>query len=191
MIGSARVYAGVGSRKTPFRILKIMEYVAYYLALNEFALRSGGASGADAAFEKGAQKAGGVCKILLPWQKFNGHSSPFYDLPQKAFRLAAEVHPCWTALPSQVHRLHARNTVVVLGEQCSDATSVEFILCWTPEGREVGGTGQALRLAKRWGISVFNMGAFDRLSTQMILERLSTFLQEFGTTIPIDSRFVA
>ncbi|GAG46694.1 unnamed protein product, partial [marine sediment metagenome] len=34
---------------------------------------------------------------------------------------------------------------------------VDFIICWTPGGREVGGTAQAIRIAKANHIKVFNL----------------------------------
>lgn len=49
------------------------------------------------------------------------------------------------------------------------------MICWTPDGaegeaecgRETGGTGQAIRLASRWGVPVVNLarpGALERLA---------------------------
>ena len=42
-------------------------------------------------------------------------------------------------------------------------TPSEFVICWTPDGsegtttRETGGTGQAIRMAKKRGIKVMNL----------------------------------
>lgn len=52
---------------------------------------------------------------------------------------------------------------------------MDFVICWTPDGaegeaecsRETGGTGQAIRLASRWGVPVVNLarpGALERLA---------------------------
>jgi len=49
-----KFYTGVGSRKTPLSILKVMRKLGYKLAIDGWMLRSGGADGADSAFEKGA-----------------------------------------------------------------------------------------------------------------------------------------
>ena len=46
-------YTGVGSRETPSDILEVMESVGYALASQGWTLRSGGAVGADQAFERG------------------------------------------------------------------------------------------------------------------------------------------
>jgi len=50
-------YAGIGSRKTPPDILALMEACAYKLARYGWNLRSGGAPGADQAFERGVAQA--------------------------------------------------------------------------------------------------------------------------------------
>ena len=46
-------YAGVGSRDTPEHILNIMHHIGAYLATQGWVLRSGAASGADAAASSG------------------------------------------------------------------------------------------------------------------------------------------
>lgn len=47
-------YTGIGSRKTPTAVLATMEAIARFLGEKGLTLRSGGAIGADAAFERGA-----------------------------------------------------------------------------------------------------------------------------------------
>lgn len=53
-------------------------------------------------------------------------------------------------------------------------TPSDFVLCYTPDGarieaertRRTGGTGQAIALASRWGVPVFNLyhaGEVERL----------------------------
>lgn len=46
-----KYYTGVGSRETPEEILKVMEDLAFNLRETGWILRSGGAEGADTAFE--------------------------------------------------------------------------------------------------------------------------------------------
>ena len=55
------LYAGVGARKTPADVLGWMERIAAGMATQGWTLRSGGARGADSAFERGCNtaKAGG------------------------------------------------------------------------------------------------------------------------------------
>lgn len=64
-------YAGIGSRETPPEVIDVMKDFAYAVA-HEAILRSGGAPGADTAFEYGAKFAGGQREIYLPWSGFNG-----------------------------------------------------------------------------------------------------------------------
>lgn len=49
-----KYYAGIGSRNTPADILDLMTHLARRLDSRGYTLRSGGADGADAAFERGA-----------------------------------------------------------------------------------------------------------------------------------------
>ena len=48
-----KYFAGIGSRETPQDILKLMTKSAYRLEQLGYVLRSGGARGADKAFELG------------------------------------------------------------------------------------------------------------------------------------------
>ena len=52
-------YAGIGARKTPNHVLKYMELQGKLLAEKGYILRSGGAKGADSAFERGCDFVGG------------------------------------------------------------------------------------------------------------------------------------
>ena len=49
-------YAGIGSRETPDHVLETMASAAQYLGKEGFTLRSGGAKGADTAFDQGATR---------------------------------------------------------------------------------------------------------------------------------------
>ena len=53
-------YAGIGSRSTPSSILSIMTILGKTLAQNGYILRSGGAEGADKAFEIGCNEVSGM-----------------------------------------------------------------------------------------------------------------------------------
>jgi len=86
-------YTGIGSRQTPPNVIATMEKIARRLADRGFTLRSGGADGADTAFERGA--GSGSTEIYLPWKGFNSSSSPLYDLSSMpaAMDLARTIHP--------------------------------------------------------------------------------------------------
>lgn len=151
-----KTYAGIGSRQTPKDILDKMSEIASFLARKGFTLRSGGAEGADSAFEFGCDFEKGNKEIFLPWENFNNNTSKLYAQHQKAFTLAHELHPNWKNLKYSVQKLMARNVHQILGKDLD--CPVDFVVCWTPNGSGSGGTGQALRLAKKHEIKVFDLG---------------------------------
>lgn len=162
-------YAGIGSRKTPPAELARMTQAAKRLAGMGYTLRSGAAPGADSAFEAGA---GAKKEIFLPWRGFNSSTSSFVEPTREAADVAACLHPAWDKLPPSVRKLMARNSHQILGADLG--TPVDFVVCWTEDGVEseaertpaTGGTGQAIALASRWVIPVFNFAkpdAGDRL----------------------------
>jgi hypothetical protein len=155
-LASGRAYAGVGSRATPAGICHLMERFAIELAQRGWTLRSGGAVGADSAFEKGAREAGGGCEIYLPWPGYNEHSEArLVEASPEAYDLMAQIHPVFARLPKTSRRLHARNAHQILGADLR--SPVEMVVCWTPGARGRGGTGSAIRLARSRGIPVHDL----------------------------------
>lgn len=150
-------YTGIGSRKTPFAVLQAMTAVANKLEEYGFILRSGGARGADKAFENGT----GNSQIFhtdgtdgIPY-----HAGVWSD----AMDIAFNFHPAWHRCNDYVKKLHTRNVFQVLGAELDDPS--KFVICWTPDGaqftgetsRETGGTGMAIRIANHFGVPVFNL----------------------------------
>lgn len=171
----SRYYTGIGSRRTPEDVLQQMHDLAEWLCIAGYFLRSGGAPGADSAFEMGAGDSG---HIYLPWPGFNGRSvRPGWSRPSRqAYALAKTLHPAWERLESGPRALHARNCHQVLGDDL--ATPSAFVVCWTPDGceteaertRDTGGTATAIVLACRHGIPVFNLrrpGAMEALQARV------------------------
>lgn len=148
-------YAGIGSRETPASVQARFFMLASTLGDAGWTLRSGGAEGADAAFERGLAPHH-LREIYLPWPRFAGNRSALCIPTPEALELAAQFHPAWERCSSAARRLHARNMHQVLGQDL--ATPVEFVACWTPDGRGGGGTGQALRLARAREIPIFDFG---------------------------------
>lgn len=136
-------YAGIGSRKTPAPILQEMGNIAMQLALRNCVLRSGGAAGADRAFETGCDLVRGAKFIRIP------------TLWEKALLHAAKFHPNWSACDETARGLHARNSLIMMGDGLD--SPVSFVICWTDGGKVAGGTGQALRIAAAHNIPVFNL----------------------------------
>ena len=169
---SMLAYTGIGSRRTPEDVLVRMREIAARLAREGFTLRSGGADGADTAFEDGARSGGGQREIYLPWAGFNGRQGGIVRQSLGAEALARSVHPAWATLTPAVRRLHVRNCHQVLGLDL--LTPSLFVVCWTPDGctgissrtRVTGGTATAILVAERYAVPVFNLhdaGAEARL----------------------------
>ena len=146
-------YAGIGSRQTPQDILQRMYGIAKLLETKGFILRSGGAVGADTAFEKGV--------------KGRGNKTIYKARDATPEAIASKYHPAWNRCNNYVKQLMGRNMMIVLGKDLK--TPVSFIVCWTIDGRPIGGTGQALRLANDFKITIYNLGhklSLDRLTNE-------------------------
>lgn len=142
-----KYYAGIGSRKTPQDILDMMTKMAKYLSYHGYILRSGGAVGADKAFESGASSKKEI---------FYANDIKSDEHSQMALYLAKNIHPNWDACHPYAKRLHARNVFQILGRNLD--SPVDFVLCWTEEAKKIGGTRTAIILAERNNIPIFNMG---------------------------------
>jgi hypothetical protein len=158
-----KYYAGIGSRITPILIQDKMKELGYLLAKQDYILRSGGAPGADSAFEEGCILANGEKEIYLPWKGFNKNLSPLYDISEDAHQLAKKFHPAWNRLKVPAKLLMARNGYQVLGKNLD--TPVEFLVCYTSDGcdshksrtSDTGGTGQAISIANHFDIPIYNL----------------------------------
>jgi len=146
------IYAGIGSRRTPNIILRKMIILGELFGKWNFTLRSGGATGADTAFETGCDRVNGKKEIYLPWKGFNNNTSELYDLTEDAVKLAKKFHPKFNSLTYKAKQFHSRNSYQVLGYSLNKPAN--FIMCYT-DG--TGGTQQALRIAKYYKIPIFNM----------------------------------
>jgi hypothetical protein len=162
-------YTGIGSRTTPEDIITEMADLASFFAARKFTLRSGGADGADLAFELGCNYAKGAKEIYLPWKRFNNSNSELHHIPDQAFVIAAAYHPAWTRLKEPSKKLMARNVQQVLGKNLDTPSS--FVVCWTPDGctshetrsQKTGGTGQAISIASKSKILIFNLQHKDAI----------------------------
>jgi hypothetical protein len=151
-----------------------------------FLLRSGGADGADTAFEQGVKNS--LKEIFLPWASFNGSRSPYANPSPQAEQMAEQFHPAWARLSRGPRKLMARNMHQVLGRKLD--TPVEFVLCWTPDGVEdgtkttakTGGTGMAIRVATYHSIPVFNLANPDAMTRLTDYIRSTTKEAKHGTS---------
>lgn len=168
-----KVYTGIGSRSTPASVLAEMTSIARQLASRGWLLRSGGADGADTAFEQGCVAAFGRKEIYLPWRRFNNRSGVdyFYTTSEEARDIAESVYgEQWKWLRGPVRKLHARNVHQVLGRDLRSPS--QFVLCWTPRGEDVGGTRTAIVLARAMKVRVINLAVevwdWDLINQELI-----------------------
>jgi len=149
-------YAGIGSRTTPDKTLEFITRFARILDRKGYTLRSGGAEGADTAFANGASRK----EILRP-----KHATA------EAIKIAMSIHPAPQHCKDYVRKLHGRNVQILLGKNLDKP--VEFVICWTPGGKTIGGTGLGIRLADDRNIKVYNLFIVDDL-----IELKERFLDE-------------
>ena len=172
-----KIYTGISSRETPGEILSLFKKLATYLAKQSYVLRSGGAKGADIAFETGCDKANGKKEIYVPWRNFEGSNSTLIvsnNQSTKPYTIAQQFHPYWHNLSQGARKLQARNTHQILGYDLDNPVFSNFVICWTKSGRGQGGTGQAIRIAKHYNIPVFDAGGWSDM--EEIKFRLREFL---------------
>jgi len=161
-----RYYTGIGSRKTPEKILKIFAKLGE-IYKEKYTLRSGGAPGADLSFEELISPTEST--IFLPWKGFNNHPSTLFNQHPQAAIIASKHHAAWIYLAASVQKLMARNVHQVLGVSLDKPS--EFIICWTEDGatkkehitKKTGGTGLALSVACEYNIPIYNLGNPDIL----------------------------
>lgn len=160
-------YAGIGSRQTPINILQQMKEYAKRLASIAI-LQTGGALGADSAFEEGAKEVNGEVTLFLPWRGYNNKQGLVIKASkQKEMEdFASKYHPAWDRCSPGARKLHARNMLII--------NEANFVICWTPDGKDTGGTGQALRFAMEEGIPIYNL--FNKEDKK----KLETYLQSLG-----------
>lgn len=149
-----KYYTGVGSRETPPEMLLVMQQLAQRLSQDGWFLRTGNARGADAAFASGTSQ----CIRYSP-ESLKHVSSEVYETCKRDFY---ELHPAPQRCSDYAKQLHMRNGLEILGHDPNEPKS-RFVVCWTPNAQEVGGTAQAIRLARKYNIPVFNLANPEHL----------------------------
>lgn len=158
-------WTGIGSRSLPDGVADTMSIIAAQLERKGFTLHSGNADGADISFARGVDQN---AKIFLPWESFNAQYMS--ELPNheyivvdksdtEAYDSVNEFHPRGSSLDNTSRAFMARNYRQVVGH----GRLSSFIICWTPNGDIVGGTGQCLRIAHRYHIPIINLANEDDL----------------------------
>lgn len=183
-------FTGIGARETPIGVLSLIEKISGKLYDLEWTLRSGGCSkGSDAEFER-VYSTKFTTILDLKRRKFTtkevfeiyypnktiknslGVESISLDIWNRAIEITKQNHPAWKNCSKITKDLHTRNVLAILGKNLE--TPSKFILCYTPEGKILGGTGQSIRIANSLDIPVFNLG------TSGDLQRLSKWISDYG-----------
>ena len=171
-------YAGVGSRRTPPDVLDAMGDIAQTLGDAGTALSTGGAHGADKAFETGALRTDAPITVHTPWPGYNGyrpgrdpetdidiaHPNATETVAGRTYAdLAQEHHPHWKRCSRGARALFLRNVSILAGALDDDGGTlpVRAVIAYTPNGlpvgREAGGTGHTLRTAASLDIPCVNL----------------------------------
>lgn len=179
------VVTGIGARKTPADVLTEMSRIAREFEKRGARLRSGGAGGADLAFEAGYSDPQ-CCEIFHPWRRFApkvdgvavdvgavlGRKRPACgpgaaivlegDILRRAEAIAQRFHPAWSRCSDFARKMHTRNVPQILGPKLD--RPCDIVVCWTADGEASGGTGQALRMAKAYDALIVNLKRPDHLA---------------------------
>ena len=165
-----KTYAGIGSRETPPKLLALMKIIGIILASKGYILNTGAAKGADQAFANGASIVKGKINIFLPWPTYesewistlqqNVNVTVLDKNKHTAAINSVKLHPAFNRLSRPVINLHARNYLII--------ENVDFVICYTPNGETVGGTGQGIRIANSLGKPVLNLG--NKKDTEVLLK---------------------
>lgn len=186
-----KFYAGIGSRTISKSVYKDMTAIATSLEEMGYWLRSGNAIGSDQAFASGVKTN---AQIWLPWKDFEKEFSDKH--PEHTYKLVGDeccpgepdpeawdsvekFHPNFKNMKKLENTLQAekyynfmrfmsRNYRQVIGWGELDS---RFVICWTHDGTDVGGTGQAIRIADYYDIPVYNLFKHSKDEIMSMIER--------------------
>ena len=171
-------YAGIGSRRTPDAVLVAMADLAESLGQAGCILSTGGADGADRAFETGALRTDAPVTVHAPWSGYSGYRpgrEPETDIDVRVPRpadtlrdepyadIARRHHPAWERCGRGARALFVRNVAILAGALGADGEALPVLaaVAYTPNGlatgRDAGGTGHTLRIAAELGIPAVNV----------------------------------
>ena len=156
--GSKKMYyAGIGSRKTPQACLDFMTKIGRVCTKKDLTLRSGGAIGADQAFERGCDLESGQKEVWTP-------KSQYVVEHEWAIEKAKAV--CWEyplhKMKPYTRSLIIRNMYQIFGDDEENLKPVKFVVFYCVgdplmRGKESGGTRYTVRAAHNYNIPHFNL----------------------------------
>lgn len=175
-----KYYAGIGSRETPEHIQILMTKIAEILERKKYVLRSGGAVGADTAFENGVVRYKEI--FYRHSYSINSGKNNYYEKSDLTFAdtILKKYHPSFKKggpgikNPS-AKELLTRNTFQIFGVGEVTENS-KFVICYTQDGAEsnttyeTGGTGQAIRIAYDYDIPVYNLKNYIGVTAEEMVD---------------------
>lgn len=175
------IVTGIGTRKINKPAFDMLLKIARRMAKNGWILRSGGAVGADTAWEMGWEGFDTKEIFLSSGNSLDiaknaacGRTSSYGDIWVEAEDIASKLHPRWENLSVDAQALHTRNVFQVLGLDLR--TKSDVVAAYAPPfGASVkGGTATAYNLARAKGIPTFNLWTIDgqRNFFAFVLERM-------------------
>lgn len=187
-------YTGIGSRSGMSDLIKYTAIkLGYYLALEGYILRSGGAEGMDDFFEAGAdlamiQDENAQKQIFLPKSFTWGNPSVWSTPSEEALKTVEIFHKYGKNIKDFNKLLMGRNAHQVLGPNLDD--KAKFVICWTPDGcisdkdrtyggtGGTGGTGQAISIADKYEVPIFNLAIPEHL--ERINKKIKVWEEKYG-----------
>lgn len=175
------IVTGIGTRKINKPAFNMLFQIARRMAHQGWELRSGGAIGADTAWEQGwlgfdrkeiYVVKGTTCDIAK--YATCGHISDYGDIWFEAEDIASKLHPRWENLGEYAQAMHTRNVFQVLGLDLKSKSDVVAAYA-PPDGQSVkGGTASAFNLARAKGIPAFNLWTKEgqQLFFAFVLDRM-------------------
>jgi len=146
-------YTGVGSHVgTPPSILRGIVIIAGALEDIGYICRTGDAPECDKAFRTGVKNESNI------------EVYPRGVGTRESIALALRLHPNPEAARKYIDYL-GRNPMQVCGKAMDDPS--KFLVCWTPDGRTVGGTGLTMRVAEHFHVPIMNLFQY---STEDVIE---------------------
>lgn len=199
-----KTYTGVGSRQTPMYILYMMSELAMIFERKGYLLRSGCATGADAAFEDALLDPANNSEIYVPNRGFSGNMGtthkPYYIIPKERFGTSfkglyyqatrlihqKDIHKFWQRCSPHTMDLHNRNMFQVLGLDLKSKSN--FNICYTKNkelkykdtDKNTGGTGTSINASDLYGITLFNLSVDEHYL------RLKKFIYENKSLVDYD-----
>lgn len=174
-----KTYCATGNMEIGMKVKNILVEIGRVLALNGYTLRSGGAPGAESAFEEGCDSVGGKKEIYLPFEGYNNKTTGVVtDMTneEEAIKIAQRYYLLWFKLSNKVKQMLTRYSWAVLGRNLDDP--VDFVIAYIREDGKT--TEQVVRVANGSNITVYNIGSIYRYSKEQAAEFIKEFAAKNG-----------